>query len=506
MLVVCAGHLPTLFLLLGRMHGPMGQYWLMMPQATSRPTTSSADQVARLLAGWPDSAHGTLAQRLAQAVRGAVANGLLGDGVQLPPERALATALSVSRSTVTAALDELRADGVIVSRQGSGSVVHGASRSVASSRIAEHFTEWPGIDLAAGNPPDPSHWPPIGLTVAELIADGGGPGVQPLGLEALRTALAAGHTTAGRLTDLAQVHVTAGAHHALALLAGSCMSPGDTMAVEETNYPGIFDIIESVGCRPIPLATDGAGILPDALEQALAEHRPRILYVQAGPHNPTGRVPAKGRLRALAPILDRFDTLVVEDCALAELTFAGRVPLELADLCRRATVASIGSFSKVAWGGLRIGWLRAPAPLIERTMHVRMNSDLGASVPSQLLALKLLPHMEELAERRRATLIEAVERGVERLRDDFPDWRVEEPKGGSVLWVELPVEDTGPFCQLARRHGVHVAPGSVARAGRVPDAHLRLCVDRPWHLVDIGLHRLGLAWRDHQRAPGPVLG
>ena len=185
----------------------------------------------------------------------------------------------------------LRADGVIVSRQGSGSVVHSASRAVASSRIAEHFTEWPGIDLAAGNPPDPSHWPPISLTVAELIADGGGPGVQPLGLEALRAGLAAGHTAAGRLTDVAQVHVTAGAHHALALLAGACMSPGDTMAVEETSYPGIFDFIESVGCRPIPLATDGAGILPDALERALGEQRPKIL-------SPTWRSwPSAGRPR-----------------------------------------------------------------------------------------------------------------------------------------------------------------------------------------------------------------
>lgn len=478
----------------------------MMPHATSGPITVSADQVARLLAGWPDTAHGTLAQRLAQAVRGAVASGLVGDGAQLPAERSLAIALSVSRSTVTAALDELRADGVIVSRQGSGSVVHGPSRSLSSSRIAEHFSEWPGIDLAAGNPPDPSHWPPISLTVADLIAEGGGPGVQPLGLEALRVALAAGYAAHGRLTDVAQVHVTAGAHHALALLASACLGPGDAMAVEETNYPGIFDIIERIGCRAIPVATDRAGILPGALERALAEHRPKVLYVQAGPHNPTGRVPSTARLRALAPLLDRSDALVVEDCALAELTFEGRVRPELADLCRRATVASIGSFSKVAWGGLRVGWLRAPAPLIERTMHIRLASDLGASVPSQLLVLKLLPHLEDLAERRRATLVEAVDRALERLRADFPEWQVEEPKGGSVLWVELPLDDAGPFCQLARRHGVHVAPGSAARVGRAPDPHLRLCVDRPWHLVDAGLQRLGLAWRDHQRGTGPVLG
>lgn len=426
--------------------------------------------------------------------------------MQLPAERALADALAVSRSTVTAALEDLRADGVVVSRQGSGSVVQGGARPISRSRIAEHFSEWPGIDLAAGNPPDPSHWPPLSLDVADLIADGGGPGVQPLGLEALRAALAARHTEDGRLTDVAQVHVTAGAHQAVALVAGACMGPGDAMAVEETSYPGVFDIIESLGVRAIPLATDRAGILPGALERALAEHQPTVLYVQAGPHNPTGRAPAPGRLRALAPILDRSDTIVVEDCALADLTFRGRVRPELADLCRHATVVSVGSFSKVAWGGLRIGWLRAPAPLVERTMHFRLATDLGASIPAQLLVLKLLPHMEELIERRRATLAESVERAMGRMHADFPHWRVNDPDGGSVLWVELPVDDSGPFCLLARRHGVHVAPGSVARPQRAPDPHMRICVDRPWHLVDIGLQRLELAWRDLRRAPGPVLG
>jgi len=480
--------------------------WRVISQTSRRPTALGADQAAGLLSGWPGSGHGTLAQRLAHAVRAAVASGLIGDGVQLPAERALAKALAVSRSTVTAALEELRADGVVMSRQGSGSVVRGGVRPVSASRIAQHLSEWPGIDLAAGNPPDPSHWPPISLDVADLIADGGGPGVQPLGLEALRAALAARHTADGRLTDTAQVHVTAGAHHAVAIVAGACLGPGDTIAVEETSYPGIFDIIEGIGGRAVPLATDSAGIVPAALEQALVEHQPKALYVQAGPHNPTGRAPSIGRLRALALILDRHDTIVVEDCALAELTFGGRVRPELADLCRRATVVSIGSFSKVAWGGLRIGWLRAPAPLIERTMHFRLATDLGASVPAQLLVLKLLPHLDELAERRRTTLAEAVGEATGRVRADFPEWRLHDPEGGSVLWVELPVEDTGPFCLLARRHGVHVAPGSAARAERAPDPHLRICVDRPWHIVDIGLQRLGLAWRDYQRSPGPVLG
>ncbi|MDP9075655.1 MAG: winged helix-turn-helix domain-containing protein, partial [Actinomycetota bacterium] len=133
----------------------------MIRQANNKPPREGVDHLAGLLAGWPESAHGTLAQRLSVAIRDAVAAGLIGDGVRLPAERALADALAVSRSTVTAALDELRAEGIIESRQGSGSVVRSGHRSIASTRIAEHFAEWPGVDLAAGNPPNPSHWPPL---------------------------------------------------------------------------------------------------------------------------------------------------------------------------------------------------------------------------------------------------------------------------------------------------------------------------------------------------------
>lgn len=463
--------------------------------------------MAGALGDWSDSAHGSLARRLASALRRAVDAGLLPDGFRLPPERSLAAALAVSRSTVTAALDDLRADGALVSRQGSGTVVRGApAPAMSTTRIGEHLREWPGIDLAAGNPPDPSHWPPVSLDVADLIAEGGGPGVQPLGLYALRAALAERHTADGRVTDVDQVHVTAGAHQALALLASACVRRGDAVAIEETTYPGTFDIVEHLRARPVPVPTDRAGMRPDALEQVLTAERPRLVYVQAGPHNPTGRVPSRGRLRGLAPILDRHDATVIEDAALADLSFGGRVRPELADLCRRATVVSVGSFSKVAWGGLRVGWMRAPAPLVERTMQLRLVGDLGASVPSQLLALRLIPHLDDLAARRCAALQNTVGQALAQLAVDLPEWRVNEPAGGSVLWAELPVPDSGPFCQLARRHGVHVAPGSVARPGRAPDPHIRICVDRPWNVVEEGLRRLAFAWRDLRQDSAVVLG
>jgi DNA-binding transcriptional MocR family regulator len=476
-------------------------------QATRQAAWVTTDQLGSALAGWAGGTHGTLAQQLAHALRRAIDGGALPGGTRLPAERALAAVLSVSRSTVTAALDELRAEGTVESRQGSGTTVRSrGAGTTPGTRIAEHFSAVPGIDLSAGNPPDPSHLPPIRLDVAALLAGGGGPGVQPLGLPVLRSALADRHSEHGRLTDPDQIHITAGAHQAVSLTVGALAGPGTPVAVEDPSYPGIFDIIDTIGARPVAIRTDRAGLVPNELDRALSEHRPPVLYTQTGPHNPTGRVPSPGRLRAVAEVLDRHDTVVIEDCALADLAFAGRVRPELADLCRRAVVVSVGSFSKVAWGGLRIGWLRAPAPFVERTMYLRLANDLGPSVPAQLLVLQLLPHLEELAERRRATLARTLERAMDRLRADLSDWRFNEPAGGSVLWVELPIADTGPYVVLAGRHGVHVAPGSIATPARRPSPHLRICVDRPWEMVDAGLQRLHLAWRELDTARQPVLG
>lgn len=124
-------------------------------------TKANPDHLAGLLIGWTDGAHGTLPQRLAYGLRCAIASGLLADGVRMPAERDLARALAVSRSTVTTALDLLREEGLVTSRQGSGTVVRGpGQRAVGSARVAGTLVSTStGIDLAAGTPADPSHLP-----------------------------------------------------------------------------------------------------------------------------------------------------------------------------------------------------------------------------------------------------------------------------------------------------------------------------------------------------------
>ena len=156
---------------------PIRHDWRVLTQSNSRSGASHQIDLASLIPGWSDRGQGSLARRLAHAIRNGIESGLMGDGVRLPPERTLAASLAISRSTVATALDELRADGLVVSRQGSGTIVLGrGSRVIAGSRIAEHFGGWTGIDLAVGNPPDASHLPSVSIDVADLVATGEGTG------------------------------------------------------------------------------------------------------------------------------------------------------------------------------------------------------------------------------------------------------------------------------------------------------------------------------------------
>ncbi|OWY59471.1 hypothetical protein B7486_74400 [cyanobacterium TDX16] len=128
-------------------------------------------------------------------------------------------------------------------------------------------------------------------------------------------------------------------------------------------------------------------------------------------------------------------------------------------------------------------------------------------MPSQLMVQQLLPHLDEVAELRREFLRTNVESAVEQMAELLPTWQVEPPEGGSVLWAQLPVDDSGPFVQAAARHGVRVAPGSIATPGRAAGPYVRICVDRQPTMVEAGIQRLALAWRHvDDPLPEPVLG
>lgn len=139
-------------------------------------------------------------------------------------------------------------------------------------------------------------------------------------------------------------------------------------------------------------------------------------------------------------------------------------------------------------------------------MYRHLAFDLGPSVPSQLLALAILPKLDEILVERRQRLETAVNFAARQLAALIPEAEFELPDGGSVLWLRFPIDDSEPLVRHARRLGVRTLPGSIHVTGRAPGPYVRICVDRPLDHIGEGLDRLARAWRDLRALdgqPGP---
>ena len=245
----------------------------------------------------------------------------------------------------------------------------------------------------------------------------------------------------------------------------------------------------------MPIALDDIDNDSDRLAKLFRGGRARAALLVPAVHSPTGRVRTAASMRHLACRLDAARIPVIEDNTLADLVFRGTRPPVLVALCERGSVVSIETTSKVTWGGLRVGWLRAEAPLLERTVTERARTDFGTSVPSQLLALRLLEQYDDLVERRRETLRRAAMTFTSLLHEGLPSWHLERPAGGLSVWVDTGV-DSEQLAAYALRHGVTVAPGTTASVGASARTHLRLCFDRSVVELETGVERLQRAYED----------
>jgi DNA-binding transcriptional MocR family regulator len=228
----------------------------------------------------------------------------------------------------------------------------------------------------------------------------------------------------------------------------------------------------------------GTGLDPGRLEHVVRTHRPAMVYLIPTYHNPTGLVMPEGhrhrvgRLAAAHP-----DTLFVDDMTLAELPLNDRPPpLPLAALGpRQPNLVTVGSLSKLYWGGLRTGWIRASAGLVNRVAAAKAAADLGSAAFQQAIAAALLNNRHDDIVKWRAEWLRArYDALTGALRLSLPDWTWPEPSGGLSLWVRLPGHaDSGAFAQAALRHGVAVVPGRLLSAANQANEYLRLAFSQP---------------------------
>lgn len=464
-------------------------------------------RVAMALGDW-SSGPAPLQRKLADALRAAIERGDLAPGARLPAERALAQALAVSRSTVVAALDDLRGEGLVVSRQGSGTRVAvdarrrlpPPDRSAAFRRnvVAEAFVEGTGgIELLGAHVEAlPSMSPEV---FADAMADLGpwlgGSGYLPLGLPALREAIARQFTSRGLPTGPDEVLITNGAQQGLALASALLVRPDDAVVLESPTYLTAIDLLRAAGARLHGVSVGADGVDLPRLRDAVERHAPSLVYLMPTFHNPVGGVlPDAGRA-AVAKLAIAHGFALVEDEALADLALDdGREHPPIARWAGDATVLTLGSMSKVFWGGLRVGWVRAPAEVVRRLGRLKAVADIGSSLPSQAIAVRLLRDFDAARAERRTLVALSRDALVRLLGQHLPTWTFDVPRGGLCLWVKLPCGDAAELAEVARRHGVSIVPGHLASPEGGFADHLRLPLTLAPAVLEEGVKRLAEAW------------
>jgi DNA-binding transcriptional MocR family regulator len=471
----------------------------------------SPSALSQLLGPWMHG-KGPLRARLKGAVEKAILDGLIADGTRLPSERGFADAGGVSRSTIVSAYDLLEEDGLLERRRGSGTIVRTAAAHcrMTSQRDAELTALSSGmilqesddiIDLTLGWPDLPNEFLPYlsSLTATELHGTECRSIYAPTGLPSLRERIAARYAKAGIPTTAENIIVTTGSQQGLSLAACLFVRPGETVAIEQPTYFVALDIFRTLGAR---LRAFAPGFTDRLLEKEAAKSSFRALYCIPTFQNPTGHVMPETARRNLARLAREHDIPVLEDCSLEALTFGGPTPRSLA-FFDAENVVSIGSLSKIFWPGMRVGWIRASQRIIARLGRLKVMSDLGTSVPSQVLAIRVLDSFDQIAGFRQRQLKRNCDLLSQCLAERLPQWRFEKPAGGLFLWVRLPFGDATSFAQFAARAGVRIPPGSSMTVDGSCAEYVRLPFAVCRARIEAGVTRLASAWRRYAQTRSP---
>ncbi len=450
----------------------------------------------------PES-HVPLYVQLRDQLRSLVHAGDLRPGDRIPASRELAQLLGVHRTTVANAYAELESEGLIQGHVGRGTFIQGNGNGLRLSTppppslngndgalrwellFADERSEEILTRLTAEAPQDalsfvmarpaPEFFPVEELqTCAHAALRREGHDILNLGASdgfpALKEALLDLLRQDGIPAKDETLLITDGCQQALDLIAKAFVRTGDTVILENPTYPGASAVFHGVRarCLGVPVRThaepgSALGIDLEVLEATLAANRVKLLVLTPDFQNPTGTsMPLASRRRVLE-LATRYQVPVVEDHIYARLHAREvRVP-SLKQLDRSNIVIHIDSFAKVAFPGLRVGWIVAPPAAIERLRLVKQMTDLHTDQLAQATLAEFLKRglFQKHLTRMRKTYALRLQALDEALRKYMPeDTRWTRPEGGMCLWLELPPGfDASELMIHARERGVLFAPG-----------------------------------------------
>jgi GntR family transcriptional regulator / MocR family aminotransferase len=483
-----------------------------------------------------------LARQIQGHLERLIGDGLLAPGVKLPATRELAQSLRVNRATVALAYEELVAAGLARAHVGQGTFVAGEPPPRAAARApAPAPIDWtallsrsartaaadeerrramgtpPGaggtLISFAGGMPDSALFPTDAFrrVLNQVVREEGGALLQYSavgGYAPLRRYLAGYLLRFGVEARSEEVLVVNGSQQGFDLIARTLVDPGDLVAIEQPTYAGAMQAFRSFGARLLPVEWDEAGPRPDTFERLCERQAPKLFYCQPNAHNPSGLSIEPEVGRRLLATAARHQVPIVEDGFDGSLYYGPRpgAPLKAAD--HAGVVLYIGTFSKILFPGLRLGWLVAPMPVIERLQAAKQLADLHTSAVLQAAVhrfceRKLLDrHVTRVTAeyaRRRSALLAALRRRM----PEGVTWT--DPQGGFSLLLTLPVGLAATtLLPVAVERGVAFTPGPAFFLDGAGERTLRLAFSSVAAArIDEGARRLGEAIKIARRQPQP---
>lgn len=473
----------------------------------------------------PDSAL-PLYLQLRDALRAQILSGAMQQGQRLPSARALSAQLHVSRTTVEEAYRCLMDDGLVFSSRGKGMF----TAQVPQRSRGEPLVDWEGR---------------VSGEVRRYTAFRSGPGAFPLGeretisfaslspdhslfmVEAFRKCLNDAMSREGGyllgygytrgyeplrrcLTDYLaskgissegqELLVTNGFRQGLEMLCRTLLTGEGAVAVEMPCYNGALGLLTALGAKILPIPMDEKGMDPAALAETLDRQRVCFIYCTPSYQNPTGRIMDLPRRQAILQLAARHRTPVIEDGFTEELRYSGEGYPSLKALDEHDLVVYVGSFSKVLFPGLRVGWVLAAQGLMRYLVQEKHHEDIHTGLLQQaglyeFLNRGYLEKQLRISRQAYAARMAALERA---LPEYLPELTVESGQGGFCLWARLPAGvDARKLLSAARARGVIFAPGDAFYPdGRGLD-HIRLGFSRlePEQIAE-GARRLARALDD----------
>ncbi|AWF54718.1 TPA: PLP-dependent aminotransferase family protein [Klebsiella michiganensis] len=432
-----------------------------------------AQSLVRLLGHWQESTSRTpIWRQLAEALRLLILDGRLALETRLPGERELAAALNISRTTVASALGQLREEGYLYSRQGSGSRIALPERPVeAAAKQTDPLSVNLAVASLSAGPEIHQAYSQALKIMPEHLSN---TGYDQQGLPLLREAIARRYSERGLPTRSDEVMIVNGALSGFALVLRLFTGPGDRVVVDAPTYPMALSAIQGASCRPVSVALPQQGWDCDGLAATIAQTAPRLAWLMPDFHNPTGRCMDSATRQRVADIAAQTRTTLVADETMVDLWYDAPPPPPLAAFNPDAPVITIGSAGKSFWGGLRIGWIRASSRTIASLVQARDSLDLGSPLLEQLACCWLLENENRLLPSRRAMLATRRDMCGALMAEYFPHWHFTPPEGGLSFWVELPGMLATLFSVRAESRGIHIGTGTRFGLAGAFDRYLRL--------------------------------